>query len=140
MEDLKKTFKTQEAAYETAISTGNVADAKALNLQLADTVSQLLAAATADPTHIDAYRNELVRKLTRIQYDYNGLVANTDSLETLRRIREYETTKFDSSFMLYLFAFGLACVFLIVLLLFKRQPLPTNTISMTSPATMAPFT
>lgn len=140
MEDLKKTFQRQEAEYEAAIANGDAEGARHANLQLAQTVSALLAAATADPTQIDTYRDELVRKLTRIQNDYNGLIASTDSLETLRRIREYESTKFDATFTLYLFAFGVSCAFLFVVLLFKRQPVATSAMSVMSPRTIAPFT
>lgn len=140
MNELKDRFAQEEAAYEAAIQAGNTDQARALNVQLAATLSQMIGASAMNPTNIKSYRDELIAKLIRIQRDYNGLIVSTDQLETLRRIRNYETTKFDSTFTLYLWAFLLLSIVLIVVLLFKTQRVATTAMSAVSPATMPALT
>ena len=140
MNELKARFAQEEAAYEAAIQAGNADQARALNVQLAATLSQMIGASAMNPTNIKSYRDELIAKLIRIQRDYNGLIVSTDQLETLRRIRNHETTKFDSTFTLYLWAFLLLSIVLIVVLLFKTQRVATTAMSAVSPATMPALT
>jgi hypothetical protein len=140
MNELKARFAQEEAAYEVAIAQGNKDEAQALNVQLAATLSQMIAASAMDPTNIRSYRDELVKKLIRIQHDYNGLITSTDDLETLRRIRNYETTKFDFAFTFYLWAFLILAILLVVIILFKTQRVATNAMSAVSPATMPALT
>jgi hypothetical protein len=137
---MKSRFAQEEAEYEAAIKQGDVAGAQAMNVQLSQTVSSMLAAAAANPDDIDSYRDELVKKLIRIQRDYNGLITSTDQLETLRRIRGYEASKFDSTFLFYLWAFLLLCIVLLVVVLFKTQRVAITPMSAPSPAMTPAFT
>ena len=62
--------------------------------EIAATLNQMVEKLTymkqETPT-LQAQRDNLLQRLRRIQTDYNELMANSDDLETLRRIREQES-------------------------------------------------
>jgi hypothetical protein len=64
-------------------------------------------------------RDELTMKLTRIQRDYSDLNKQTDRIETLRRIRQYEQVVADRSMYLYLGIFLAFCLLLLLVILIK---------------------
>lgn len=147
MEELERQYAKQHTAYQDAATKQDPASVdavKALSLQIADTLSRMIAILTGvkqESGNIGAYRDELVKKLIRIQHDYSGLLTNTDRLETLRRIRSYEESKFDSTFYWYMFAFTIIAVVLLIVLLFKKAPYVDASMMMrTSPIATPAFT
>lgn len=96
---------------------------QSLNQEIASVLDQMLRAmqyARQSPNS-DAYRNELVETLSRIQTDYNGLKTNTDTLETLRRIRGAQDDSWRGPLFLYLMAFLAAAILLVLVLVLRRQ-------------------
>ena len=114
----------------------------AKNLEISTLMDQMIRDSTmsgsTDPT-IESARQELIQKLQRIQQDYNGLVQNTDKLETLRRIRSFNQESSQSELRIYLFVFLILAVAVFITLIFKRQNIDMATTMPSSPATMPPF-
>lgn len=128
MDELNKRYQELNAQYKATADKALVAkdattinkeveNLRALNLQIANILEQMLAL-VADVKNetgtLKIARDELTMKLTRIQRDYSDLNKQTDRLETLRRIRQYEEVVANRSMYLYL---GLFLAFCIVLLL-----------------------
>lgn len=86
-----------------------------------------------------AERDELVKRLQRIQRDYSGLLQNTDKVETLRRIRSYQDESWRPSFAFHLFAFFALVLVLFLVILFLRQR-ENTAINPTSAAIRPTFT
>jgi hypothetical protein len=88
----------------------------------------------------EAYRDQLVEQLARIQSDYNGLKTNTDAMQTLQRIRSFQDTSWKSTLMLYIGLFVAVAGLFALVVVIRRY---TNTSASTpspSPAAMAPLT
>ena len=131
MDDLESTYQTQYALYEEAIASPNpdAAKIKQLNIQIAKTLNAMIETLTnvnKETASIKVYRDELIQRLRQIQWEYNGLIQNTDNLETLRRIRESEQKKADGSFYIYFYGFVAACIALVIAILMKQESLPIS--------------
>lgn len=136
MEELKKKYARQSALYESYIREGASPDKiSALNMEISKTLEEMIGILAQ--TGFEQYRNQLIENLHRIQRDYNGLVQNTDKIETLRRIRreEYDTTPLKN----YLFFF-FAILFVIIILLLFFQKKPTAVAIPSNPAIATTFT
>ena len=126
MDSLESKYQQQFALYEEEVAspTPDVNKLKDLNLQISNTLHAMIESLTNvrnETASIKVYRDELISRLRKIQWEYNGLIQNTDQLETLRRIREWERAKADKSVNFYLILFLLACAALLVAILFKRE-------------------
>lgn len=85
-------------------------------------------------------RERLMEVLRRIQGDYNGLLENTDDLETLRRIREQEGGAAQKEQMWYLIAFLIAAVALLgVIFVMGGQKALATAMSPSTPAMSPPL-
>ena len=139
MEELKKKYAQQSALYESYIREGAPpAKVSALNVEISKTLEEMIGIlAKTKGVGLEEYRNQLIGNLHRIQRDYNGLVQNTDKIETLRRIRreEYDTTPIKQ----YLFFF-FAILFVIIVLLLFFQKKPTAAAIPSNPAIATTFT
>lgn len=115
---------------------------QSVNQQIAAVLDQMLTElqyARQDPNS-DTYRTQLVEQLTRIQTDYNGLKANTDTMQTLHRIRAFQDTTWTSALFSYVAMFLLAAVVLVLVMLFRRQAKASASVPSASPAAMPTFT
>lgn len=115
---------------------------QSLNQQIASVLDQMLRAmqyARQSPNS-DAYRDELVATLGRIQTDYNGLKTNTDTLETLRRIRGAQDESWRGPLFVYLMAFLAAAILLVLVIVLRRQKSESATAPATSPSAIPPLT
>lgn len=115
---------------------------QSLNQQIASVLDQMLRAmqyARQSPNS-DAYRDELVATLTRIQTDYNGLKTNTDALETLRRIRGAQDESWRGPLFVYLMAFLAAAILLVLVIVLRRQKSESAMAPATSPSAIPPLT
>ncbi len=88
---------------------------------LLDTAAKDLAMVPNPSNDLAAERDELVRRLQRIQQDYSGLLQNTDKVETLRRIRSYQDESWRPTFAFHLLAFFVLAIILFLVILFLRQ-------------------
>jgi hypothetical protein len=103
----------------------NLVEIRAVNQRLARILDEMLADAHNTRGTSATVRDELIEKLHRIQRDYNGLLQNTDKLETLRRIRKGETENWWGSLSIYILAFLVVALVAIVLVMFTRQKVAT---------------
>jgi len=148
MDELRATYRKQLSDYDalvaSAISTqdaSQIPKIKELNTAISKTLNDMIEKSTylkKETPDIAKVRDELVEKLRKIQKDYNGLIANTDTLETLRRIREQESSSDKKELYWYLiFFFGLAFIMFIYVLFFTYKNEATAAIASTPPMTAA---
>lgn len=131
MDDLRKTYLTKAAEYDAAIQqalatndASSLARIRQLNTDVSTVLDQMLQQLTfakKDTPLLVKERDQLVEKLRRIQMDYNGLRVNTDTLETLRRIREQEGGSYKQALYRYLLFFFIVCIGVLLMLLFVKS-------------------
>jgi hypothetical protein len=114
----------------------NVEKMKTINASMASILDRTIQEMnTGIASDVDRQRNELIQKLVRIQKDYNGLPENTDKLETLRRIRGFQETDWQSQLKTYIIVLAVLAVVLLLFVFFRRQKVfstmtaPTSAIS-----------
>jgi hypothetical protein len=98
------------------------------------------ALSTSQVANMTTVNRELSELLARIDRQYNILVENSDRLEALRRIREFEQVKADGGvnfFMVLLLVFSLA---LLVIMIFSQRMVVTSPTAPTSPMMTANLT
>lgn len=142
-------YKQQLAAYEAAIEqtirandASRLPQLRQMSEGIQKTLNKMIEGLTflkKDTPNIQKERDFLVERLRQIQLDYNGLLVNTDTLETLRRIREQEGGDMKRDLYRYLLFFFVVCMGVVLLLLFttgqKKESTATSapTPSMTPP-------
>lgn len=108
----------------------NVEKMKDINMRMASildrTIHEITMGISGD---VDRQRNELIQKLVRIQKDYNGLLVNTDKLETLRRIRGFQETDWKSDLRIYMIVLAVLAVVLFLFVFFRRQKTFSSTVA-----------
>ena len=147
MDELEQRYQTLHQNYETLIASGDpnsVGQIESLNKQLSDVLAEMLekvASVRDNAANIETYRNDLSKRLVRIQQDYNGLAASHDKIETLRRIRDDQKTNFDTAFFWYALFLIIACILLFFALVISGgQRVAANPAMMNTPSNMPPFT
>lgn len=151
MDELRKRYATTSAEYDAvvqqALATRDaslIERIRKLNTDVSkilDEMIQKLTFAKEDTPMLVKERDILVNKLTRIQRDYNGLIVNTDTLETLRRIREQEGGEGRRQLYRYLAFFFIVCVGILLMLLFvKGQKKESAATSAPMPSITPPLT
>ena len=115
---------------------------QSVNQQIAAVLDQMLTQMqyANDGSNSETYRAQLVEQLARIQMDYNGLKTNTDAMQTLRRIRSFQDTSWQSSLMLYIGLFVVIAGLLALLVMFRRHASTSTIAPSPSPAAIAPLT
>jgi uncharacterized protein with PQ loop repeat len=134
-------FDAKKAEYDalvTSLSTStnptaeDITRLRNLNREAFALLEQAIQAlSTSQVANMTAVNQELSEMLARIDRQYNILVENSDRLEALRRIREFEEVKSNGSvnlFMILLLVFSLA---LLVIMMFSQR---MNATSPTAPA------
>ena len=149
MDTLRATYEKQVKEYENlvqqAVSAGDVSQIpklKSMNSALGNTLNKMIEQLTflkKDTSKIKKERDELIARLRQIQKEYNGLLVNTDQLETLRRIRQQEGSESNRQMYMYLFFFLGVCLAILVYLLFMTQRKDTTAASASMPPTTAAF-
>ena len=129
------TLITQTLAEPTRLSTA-LPQIQSINQQMSTLLDQMLTQLqyARNGPNSDAYRDQLTETLARIQMDYNGLKTNTDALQTLRRIRSFQDTSWQSTLSLYLALFLIFAIVLVLVMLFRRQTKASTPAPSASPA------
>ena len=151
MDELRARYADLRGQYDALIaqtlsSPGTVSTTlpqiQTLNQQIAAVLDEMLTELqyVREGPNSDAYRTQLLEQLTRIQTDYNGLKSNTDSLETLRRIRSFQDESWKPSLLLYVFGLIAAAILLVLVMLFRRQTSDSTIAPSTSPTAMPTLT
>lgn len=116
-----------EAALTAAIAandTSQLPNLRSRNENVAKTIGELIQKLTflkTETPDIQKERDTLIERLRRIQQDYNGLLVNTDALQTLKRIREQESSEANRLLYMYVFFFVAIALGIVLYLLFVVQ-------------------
>lgn len=147
MDELRDKYERQvkeyDALVDTAINTNDttqVAKLRELNEAISKTLNELIEKMTfmkKESPSLTKERDELIDRLRQIQLDYNGLLVNTDQLETLRRIRQQESTEANRQLYLYFGFFLLVCLIMVAYLAFMTHRNDTTAASASIPPTTA---
>jgi len=100
-----------------------------------------VAKVRGDANKLNPYRDELMRKLVKIQNDSSILLKQKDQYETLRSLRMHEQTKFDKRLFWYLLSLAIVTLIFIIVLIWKGgYKLPTMPTTTSSATTMPALT
>ena len=146
MDTLESTYEAKKQQYDILKNgpdaTTNTDQIQALNTELAALLQDMLsqvATMRGNASKLESYRDELIKKLVRVQNDYTIIQSQKDEYATLQKIQSHEQTVFNSTFFWY--GIALAIVFLIFFftLVRKGQSAPTMPTMTTSATTMPAF-
>lgn len=143
MNTLRTAHEAQLQQYKTLIETAvknrdssKLPDIIAMNVALSnrlDTMLSLLASMKNSYSAEDEL-NSLLFELRQIQRDYNGLIKETDTLATLRRIRQQEDVSIKRELYWYLIIFVFVAILFIGYLIFYGKRAATAPIANTVPS------
>ena len=147
MDALENSYKTKRAEYDTLIALNDASklpQIQQLNSQLSGILHTMLEEVTkvrGDASKLNSYRDELTRKLIKIQNDSSILLKQKDQYETLRALQAHEQIKFDERLFWYLLSLAIVTLIFIVVLLWKGgYKLPTIPTTTSSATTIPAFT
>lgn len=128
---VKRALEANDANLLPEIRSRNVTITAMLNEQV-----EKLTYMRKESSDISQERDRLLERLREIQKDYNGLLDNTDNLETLRRIRQEESVEGRRMLTIYMIAFLGLCLLILMYLLFFAQKKATTAIMAATPPSM----
>lgn len=144
---LDTTYKEQVAAYQAVMDQSirtndpsRLPELRTMSERIQTTLNQMIENLTylkKDTPDLRSERNALLETLRRIQQDYGAMLANTDDLETLRRIREQEGGEAKRLLFLYMMAFLFVSCMLLVYLVYSGRSTPSSPTAAAMP-TMSP--
>ena len=148
MDETRKVYEEQRKEYDRVIDQviqtqdlSQLPKIRELNSAIAKTLNKLIEDLTfmkKDTPETKQARDELIDRLRTIQKDYNGLLVNTDQLETLRRIRQQESREGDRQLYWHLiFFFVVALAIVVFVLFFSSQRKEATAASASMPPTAA---
>jgi hypothetical protein len=147
MDALERDYRTKRAEYDRLITLNDASkltEIQRLNIQLSEILHKMLeevAKVRGDASKLNPYRDELMRKLVKIQNDSSILLKQKDQYETLRSLRMYEQTKFDKRLFWYLLLLAIVTLIFIIVLIWKGgYKLPTMPTTTSSATTMPALT
>lgn len=143
MEELRAAHEKQLIDYKNMIDqaienrdAAKLPEIRATNQALYDRLQVMITQLALMKNNYSA-ENELQKLLTllrKIQQDYTNLVKDTDTLETLRRIRQQEDVSAKRELYWYLIAFVFIAILLIAYLIFYGKSAATAAIASTVPS------
>ena len=147
MDALERDYTTKRAEYDRLIALNNPVNLpriQALNIELSAVLHKMLEEVTkvrGDASKLNPYRDELMRKLIKIQNESSILLKQKDQYETLRSLRMHEQVKFDKRLFWYLLTLAIITLIFIIVLIWKGgYKLPTMPTTTSSATTMPALT
>jgi hypothetical protein len=147
MDALQRDYTIKRAEYDKLIALNNpvyLTQIQFLNGELSTILHSMLeevAQVKGQASKLKPYRDELMKKLVRIQNESSILLKQKDQYETLRALRGHEQTKFDAALFWYMISlFIITLIFIIVLLWKGGYKLPTMPTTTSSATTMPALT
>jgi len=147
IDELSAKYKSQIAKYDRLVrqaidqkDTSKIEEIRALNPAISKTLDEMITKVTylkKETPELKKYRDQLTERLRQIQMDYNGLVKDTDTLETLRRIRQEESGEADRQLYWYMIAFLIIAFAIVAYLILYGKKETTATMASTVPTTPA---
>jgi hypothetical protein len=147
MDALERDYSNTKSYYDYLIAMNNpslVFEIQHVNQQLSMLLHRMLEEVSkvrGDANKLTPYRDELMRKLIKIQNDSSILMKQKDQYETLRALQAHEKTKFDAALFWYMILLFIVTLIFIVILIWKGgYKLPTMPTTTSSATTMPAFT
>lgn len=147
MDALERDYKTKRAEYDRLIALNNpvnLTQIQFLNGQLSAILHSMLEQVTqvrGNASKLNTYRDELMRKLVKVQNESSILLKQRDQYETLRALQAHEQIKFDERLFWYLISLAIVTLIFIIVLLWKGgYKLPTMPTTTSSATTIPAFT
>lgn len=143
MNTLRTAHEAQLNQYKTLIETAvtnrdssKLPEIIAMNKALSDRLDTMLTLLSTMKNNNSAEDelNSLLFELRQIQRDYNGLIKETDTLATLRRIRQQEDVSIKRELYWYLIVFVFIAILFIGYLIFYGKRAATAPIANTVPS------
>jgi hypothetical protein len=146
---LKTQFETKQKEYNgllrsvataTDPPTADIEKLRSLNRELAGLIEQIIQVlSSSQSAEMERISRELGDTLVWVEKQYGVLSADSDKVETLRRIREFEQVRADGSISLYLIVLIGLAVALLVTMIFSQRVSTTTAMPPTSPASTPSF-
>lgn len=147
MNALEREYTTKRAEYDSLIALNDptkLPQIQALNIELSVILHRMLEEVTkvrGEASKLNTYRDELMRKLIKIQNDSSIILKQKDQYETLRALQAHEQIKFDERLFWYLISLAIVTLIFIIVLLWKGgYKLPTIPTTTSSATTIPAFT
>ena len=147
MDILEQTYVKKRAEYDALVAQNDpskIQEITVLNAQLGAILQSMIvevSKAKDNAGKIDLYRDQLIKKLIKVQNDHNAMMAQRDKVDTLKALRGHETKKFNATFFWYALFLGIVSLaFVIVLMMKGGYKAPTMPTMASRPTTMPPFT
>jgi hypothetical protein len=147
MDILEQTYVKKRAEYDALVAQNDpskIQEITVLNAQLGAILQSMIvevSKAKDNAGKIDLYRDQLIKKLIKVQNDHNAMMAQRDKVDTLKALRGHETKKFNATFFWYALFLGIVSLaFVIVLMMKGGYKAPIMPTMASSPTTMPPFT
>lgn len=147
MDALEREYTTKRAEYDSLIALNDptkLPQIQALNIELSVILHRMLEEVTkvrGEASKLNTYRDELMRKLIKIQNDSSIILKQKDQYETLRALQAHEQIKFDERLFWYLISLAIVTLIFIIVLLWKGgYKLPTIPTTTSSATTIPAFT
>ncbi len=143
MNALRTAHQNQLNEYETLIKTAitnrdssKLQDIRTMNNALTARLNTMIQQLVTMKNNYSAEDelDALLADLRQIQRDYNGLIKETDTLETLRRIRQQEDVSIKRELYWYLIIFVFVAILFLGYLLFYGKRAATAPIANTVPS------
>jgi len=142
MDALETQYRNTKSHYDSLIARNNpslIFQIHHVNFQLSMILHRMLEEVSkvrGDANKLKPYRDELMRKLIKIQNDSSVLQKQRDQYETLRALHAHEKMKFDSTLFWYLISLAILTIIFIIVLFwkggYKLPTMPTTTSSATT--------
>jgi chromosome segregation ATPase len=147
MPELEALYEQKEEAYQTLVFSVDakmkLPEIRRLNQELGDILNAMLeivATTKQSSGNLSAVQQDLLAKLQKIENDALKLKKDTDAVETLRRIRADEESRFSSSLYFYIGAvLVVALLILLVMFVFSGKKSEASTPMPMSPSTTPPL-
>jgi hypothetical protein len=147
MNALEREYKVVKEKYDSLIALNNPTNLpiiQRLNSELSRILHSMLEEVSkirGDAGKLNPYRDELMKKLIKIQNESSILLKQKDQYETLRALQAHEKIKFDDTLFWYLISLAIVTIIFIVVLLWKGgYKLPAIPITTSSATTIPAFT
>jgi hypothetical protein len=143
MNALRTAHRNQLIEYETLLKTAvanrdssKLPEIRVLNAAIDKRLSEMIQQLVMMKNNYSAEDElqALLADLRQIQRDYNGLIKETDTLETLRRIRQQEDVSIKRELYWYLIVFVFIAILFIGYLIFYGKRAATAPIANTVPS------
>lgn len=142
MDTLESTYETKKQQYDALVAANEPGSADritTLNTELAGLLQDMLtqvATMKGNADKLESYRDELLKKLVRVQNEHTMMQMQKDEYITMQKLQSHEQTAFNSTFFWYGVVLLIVFVIFFFTLVSKGHSAPTIPTMTTSATTM----